>query len=66
MPMQYVKPINLYEYQSLAQLMLVRVKNCDLDAYDRFDAYLEQFWNDEASLEEAINDMMEVVKGDAP
>lgn len=66
MPMQYVKPINLYEYQSLAQLMLERVKTVDLDAYDRFDAYLEQFWNDEASLEEAINDMMEVVKGDAP
>lgn len=62
MPMQYVKPINLYEYQSLAQLMLERVKTVDLDAHSRFDAYLEEFWNDEASLEEAINDMIEVVK----
>lgn len=52
------KPLTLNEYRYLALLLLELLKNeMDSKTHERYKAYVEVFWNDAATLENAINAM---------
>jgi len=55
-----MKTLSLAEAQYLAEATLNILYKFDLEAHEKFDAYIELFWNDQVSLEEAITDMLEI------
>jgi len=55
-------PRNLYYHQQECDSLLSRIRSVNPDAAEHFDAYLECFWNDISSLQEAAEDMREELR----
>lgn len=55
-------PRNLHYHQQECDSLLSRISSVDSEAADRFESYLENFWNDIPSLIEAAEDMREILR----